>query len=134
MVTPALRHAGAAMRAGADCNAAASFTGRTPLHELAAAAAAAEMLGPSRGAAAGFILNMLLHAGVEVGDLKADPHVVPSRDSIEVFRAGIMQTVQDLPAATAFLFKICTSNAVNQTPARLMSRTNVSVCNKQLGH
>lgn len=54
------------MRAGAACDAADSFTGRTPLHELAAAAAAAEMLGPTRGAAAGFILNMLLHAGVEV--------------------------------------------------------------------
>ena len=45
------------MHAGADCGAADSFTGRTPLHELAAAAAAAELLGPSRSAAAGFILN-----------------------------------------------------------------------------
>jgi hypothetical protein len=55
------------MRAGADGHAADAATGRTPLHELAAAAASAEVLGPSRGAAAGFILNMLLHAGVEAG-------------------------------------------------------------------
>jgi hypothetical protein len=59
-------HAGAALRAGADGDAADLSTGRTPLHELAAAAAAAEVLGPDRGAAAGFILNMLLHAGVQV--------------------------------------------------------------------
>jgi hypothetical protein len=89
------------VRAGANCSAADSFTGRTPLHELAAAAAAAEMLGPSRGAAAGFILNMLLHASVEVGFLSMPLTPRPQLGCSGSTR--VVQTAQHLPTASACL-------------------------------